>query len=118
MPIPERPPVAFTILELTEGLLASDHMASPRDISPGTTNYKLLRACIATIASYISFCQGECRACARREDLLINDTHITLRLRREKGKQALKEGHKNMRQIRKADMLRMATTMNTFFKYM
>ena len=50
-----------------------------------------------------------------REDLIINATHITLQLRKEKRKNALKEGHKNTRQILIKDMPRAATTMQAFF---
>ncbi len=52
-----------------------------------------------------------------REDLIINDTHITLRLRKEKGKNALKEGHKNTRQILIDDMPRATSTMQAFFSH-
>ncbi len=72
----------------------------------GATDRKLMRACVATIASYIFFCRGECGACAKRKDLIIDGTHINLRLRKEKGKNALKEGHKNTRQILIEDMPR------------
>jgi hypothetical protein len=111
-PTPERlplpAPVALAILERAEGLLKNRDQWVENDI-------RLLRACIATIASYIFFCRGECGACAMREDLIINATHITLRLRKEKGKNALKEGHKNTRQILIKDMPRAATAMQAFF---
>ncbi len=42
--------------------------------------------------------------------------HITLRLRKEKGKYALKEGQKNTRRILKVDMPRVASTLQAFFK--
>jgi hypothetical protein len=93
-PTPERlpllAPVALAILERAEALLKNRDQWVATDI-------RLLRACIATIASYIFFCRGNCGACAMREDLVINTTHITLRLRKEKGRNALKEGHKNTR---------------------
>jgi len=44
----------------------------------------LLRVCIATIASHVFFCRGECGACARREDLVVNNTHMTLRLNKKR----------------------------------
>ncbi len=55
-----------------------------------------------------------------REDLIINATHITLRLRKEKEnalKNALKEGNKNTRQILIDDMPRATTTMQAFFSH-
>ena len=50
-----------------------------------------------------------------KSDLIVNDTRITLRLRKEKGKNALKEGHKNTRQIMVDDMPRVAAALRTFF---
>jgi hypothetical protein len=112
-PTPERlplpAPVALAILERAEALLRKTrHTRSVTDI-------RLLRACLATIASYIFFCRGECGACAMKSDLIVNDSHITLRLRKEKGKNALKEGHKNTRQILVDDMPRVAAALLTFF---
>ena len=80
------------------------------------TDNMLLRACIATIASYIFFCRGECGACARREDPVVNITPITLRLSKEKGHQHLREGLKHTRQTLAKDMPRVARGMNAFFK--
>ena len=77
----------------------------------------LPRACITTIASYIFVCRGKYGACAMREDLVINTTHITLRLRKEKGKNPLKEGHKNTKQILIDDMPRATTIMQVFFSH-
>jgi hypothetical protein len=76
----------------------------------------LLRACIATITSYVFFCRGECGACARREDLVVNTTHITLRLSKEKGHQHLREGCKHTRHILAEDMPRVARAIKAFFK--
>ncbi len=76
-----------------------------------------MRACIATIASYIFFCRVECGACALREDIAINNPYIALRLRKEKGKNALKKGDKNTRQILTDDMPRAAATMQAFFSH-
>jgi hypothetical protein len=62
-PTPERlplpAPVALAILERAEALLKKRDQWVANDI-------RLLRACIATIASYIFFCRGECGACAMR----------------------------------------------------
>jgi hypothetical protein len=112
-PTPERlplpAPVALAILQRAEALLLKNHDTRT------STDIRLLRACLATIASYIFFCRGECGACAMKSDLIVNDTHITLRLRKEKGKNALKEGHKNTRQILVDDMPRVAAALRTFF---
>ena len=108
LPLPT--PVALAILERAEALLKNRGQWAANDI-------RLPRACVATIASYIFFCRGECGACAMKEDLVINNTHITLRLRKEKGKNALKEGHKNTRQILIDDMPRATTAMQAFFSH-
>jgi hypothetical protein len=76
----------------------------------------LLRACIATIASYVFFCRGECGVCARREDLMVGATHITLRLSKEKGHQHLREGLKHTRQILAGGMPRVVRDMKAFFR--
>jgi len=113
-PTPERlplpAPVALAILERAEALLKNRDQLSANDI-------RLLRIFIDIIASYIFFCRGGCGACAMREDLVINATHITLRLRKEKGKNAMKEGNKNTRQILKCDMPRAAAAMQAFFAH-
>jgi hypothetical protein len=48
--------------------------------------------------------------------LVVNDTHITLRLRKEKGRQSLREGQNNTRQILKEDMPRVAKALQAFFR--
>jgi len=60
------------------------------------TGITLVRACIASITSYVFFCREECSACERREDLVLDATHITLRQRKEKGKHTFREGIKNI----------------------
>jgi len=112
LPIPA--PVVLAILELAERLLKRVHWDSPGH----NNDTALLRACIASIASYIFFCRGECGACARREDLVVDATHITLRLRKEKGKKSLREGRRTTRQILKEDMPRVANVLQAFFKGM
>jgi hypothetical protein len=74
-------PVALAILEKAEALIKVVHSDYP--IANGNT---LLRACIASIASYVFVHRGERGAYARREDLVANATHVTLRLNKEKGK--------------------------------
>ena len=116
-PTPERlplpAPVALANLAKAEALLKVVHWDCPTE-----DNNTLLRACIASIASYVFFCRGECGACARTEDLVVNDTHITLRLNKEKGQQHLREGRKNTRQILVDDIPRAARAMSDFFKGM
>ena len=77
LPLPA--PVALAILELAERLL---RVVTWTTADP---NLLLLRAAAASIASYLFFNRGECSACALVDDLVINDTHITLLLRHEKG---------------------------------
>jgi len=77
LPLPA--PVALAILEKAEEFLKGVQWAAHDQ-----TDNMLLRACIATIASYVFFNREECGACARREDLVVNNTHITLRLNKER----------------------------------
>ncbi len=112
-PTPERlplpAPVALAVLERAEEIIRI------KNAQRGATNRKRLRACIATIAPYIFFCRGECGACAKRKDLIIDGTQITLRLRKVKGKNALKEDHKNTRKVLIEGMPRVAAAMHAFF---
>ena len=55
----------------------------------------VLRATAASVASYLFFNRGECSAGALVEDLVIDDIHITLLLRHEKGQKTLNEGQRN-----------------------
>ncbi len=83
MPLPA--PVALAILEKAETLLKVVQWGCPT-----TNNTTLLRGCVASIASYIFFCRGECGACSRSEDLVGNATHATVRLNKEKDQQHLR----------------------------
>ena len=47
---------------------------------------------------------------------MVDSTHITLRLGKEKGQQARHEGRKNTRQILREDMPRVANALASFFK--
>ena len=94
-PLPERlplpAPVALAILELGEQLLIKTTWKPKDPILP------VLRATVATIASYVFFNRGECIACAVTEDLVVSNTaHITLLLRQEKGRKGLNAGYKNV----------------------
>jgi hypothetical protein len=46
----------------------------------------VLRASVASIASYTLFNRGECSSGALSEDVVVDDAHITLLLRDENGK--------------------------------
>ena len=107
LPLPA--PVALAILELAERLLRCVRW-TPRD-----PNLLLLRAAAASIASYVFFNRGECSACALVDDLVINDTHITLLLRHEKGQQTLNEGERNARQVPSSEAPRIAAMLAAFF---
>ncbi len=76
---------------------------------------RLLRATAASIASYLFFNRGECSACVLVDDLVINNTHITLLLRHEKGQQTLNEGERNARQVLSSEAPRNAAMLGTFF---
>ena len=82
-PTPERvplpAPVMLAILEQAEDILKGCHWAAPHPNS-----IELLRASVASIASYVFFCRGECGASAKNGDLVVDATHITLRLSKEK----------------------------------
>jgi hypothetical protein len=91
VPIPA--PVALAIRILAEKLLVTvqwDH---------SDQSLPLLRACIASIASYMLFNRGECNSIALSNDLIVDDAHITLRLRNEKGHNARNKGKRTVRQI-------------------
>ena len=113
-PTPERlplpAPVALAILKKAEHLLRGVQWGSLM-----TTDIMLLRACLASIASYIFFCRGECNASTKRGDLVVDSTHITLRLGKEKGQHARQDGRKNTRQILREDMPRVADALASFF---
>ena len=114
-PTPERlplpAPVALAILKKAEQLLRRVQWGAHL-----TNDIMLLRACLASIASYIFFCRGECNASTRTGDLVVDTTHITLRLGKEKGQHARHEGRKNTRQILRGDMPRVANALAAFFK--
>jgi hypothetical protein len=103
----------LAILAKAEALLKVVHWECPR-----TDNNTLMRACIASITSYVFLCRGECGACARSEVLVVNGTHVTLRLNKEKGQQRLREGRKNTRQILVDDMPRVTKAIKDFFEGM
>ena len=101
-------PVLLNTLELSELLLPIVHW-DVRD-----PNLLLLRAIVASMVSYIFFNRGECRACALASDLVVDKTHITLLLRKEKGLKNLQEGHMRTTQV-PCDMApRIAAMLATF----
>jgi len=111
-PLPERVPlpaqVACAILELGEQLL--------REIRSGTDpRVPLLRAAVATIASYMFFNRGACGAGALRGDLTVSDAHISLLLRNEKGHKKLGPGQYHSRQIACRAVPRIAAVLRAFF---
>jgi len=112
-PTPERlplpAPVAMSILEGAEHLLPLVQW-DPRD-----PRLQLLRASVASIASYIFFNRGECSALCLGEDLVVTSEHITLRLRGEKGKKDLRAGLRNTRQIACSDLPRVAHMLRAYF---
>jgi hypothetical protein len=113
-PLPERlplpAPVALAILELGEKLLPET------DWDPEDPTLPVLRAAVATIASYVFFNRGECSACALAGDLVVGSTHITLLLRQEKGRKGLNAGYRNVRQIATYEAPRIAALLRAFFK--
>jgi hypothetical protein len=56
--------------------------------------------------------------CARSDDLVVNATHVTLRLNKENGQQHLREDKKNTRQILVDDMPRVSRSRRDFFRGM
>ncbi len=107
LPLPA--PVALAILELAERLLLGVKWEAE------DPSFLLLRATAASIASYLFFNRGECNACALVNDLVINDTHIPLLLRHEKGQQILNEGKRNARQLPSSEAPRIAAMLAAFF---
>jgi len=111
-PVPQRlplpAPVALAVLELAEKLLP---MVQWDSCYP---NLLLLRAAVASVTSFLFFNRGECSACALASDLVVNDTHITLLLRHEKGKKDLQEGQMRSRQVPCQGVPRIATVLAAF----
>jgi hypothetical protein len=112
-PTPERvpipAPIALAILLLSEKLLVTVHWDHSDQRLP------LLRACIASVASYMFFNRGECSATALSNDLIGDDAHITLRLRNEKGHKARNKGQRSVRQIAVLDAPRPAAALAAYF---
>jgi hypothetical protein len=98
----------LNILELAEILLPSVHW-DVRD-----PKLLLLRAAVASIASYLFFNRGECSACALSSDLIVDDKHITLLLRKEKGRKNVHEGNMRVRQVPCDRVPRIAAMLATF----
>ena len=113
-PLPERlllsAPVALVILELGEGLLHTITW------TPQDPNMPLLRAAVATATAYVFFNRGECSACAKVQDVVINKIHITLLLRHEKGHKGLNTGYINIRQIPTLKAPRIPALLRAFFR--
>ena len=77
---------------------------------------RVLRAEVATVASYVFFNRGECNVCALSKDLVVSSTRITLLLRHEKGRKCVNAGYKNVRQIASNEPPRIATQRRAFFE--
>ncbi len=101
--------MALAILDLAERLLPTVHWDC-RD-----PKLMLMRASVATITAYLFFSRGECSARALVSDIIVNDTHITLLLRKEKGKKNLSEGHTNSRQVPCGEVPLVAAMLAAFF---
>ncbi len=106
MPLPA--PVMLSILELSEHLFPIVHW-DVRD-----PKLLLVRAVVASMVSYIFFNRGECRACALSSDLVVDKTHTTLLLRKEKGMKNLQEGYIRTRQVPCDKAPRIATLLAAF----
>ena len=107
LPLPA--PVALSILELAEGLVQVVHW------DPSDQRLLLLRACVATLACYAFFSRGECAGLCQRQDLILNNEYITLRLRAEKGKKGRREGRRSTRQIACPSLPRLASLLRLYF---
>ena len=81
------------ILLLAEKLLVTVHWDHSDQRLPLTS------VCIASVASYMFFNRGECSSTALSNDLIVDNAHITVRLRNEKGHKARNKGHRSVRQI-------------------
>ncbi len=85
-------------------------------MDPQDPDLPLLRAAVATVTAYVFFNRGECSACANAQDVVVNETHIILLLRHEKGHKGLNAGYKNIRQIATHEVPRIAALLRAFFK--
>jgi hypothetical protein len=61
------------------------------------------------------FNRGECSSTALSNDLIVDDAHITLRLRNEKGHKARNKGQRSNRQIAVLDAPRLAAALAAYF---
>jgi hypothetical protein len=102
--------VALAILELGDKLLIETAWTLAAPIMP------VLRAAIATIASYVFFNRGECSACALLRYLVVSNTRITLLPQREKGRKGVNAGYMKVRQIASNESPRIAALLKAFFK--
>ena len=107
MPIPAL--VALAILLLEEKLLVTVHWDHSDQRLP------LLRARIASVASYMFFNRGECNSTALSSDLIVDDSHITPRLRNENGHKARNKGQRSVRQIVVLDAPRPGAAFAAYF---
>ena len=101
--------MALSILDGAEHLLPLVQW-DPRD-----PRLQLLRASVASIASYIFLNLGECSALCLVEDLVVTTDNITLRLRGEKRKKDLRAGLRNTRRIACSDLPRVAHMLRAYF---
>ncbi len=106
LPLPA--PVMLSILELAEGLFpfVQWDIRDPK--------LMLLRAAVASITSYLFFNREECNACALSSDLMVDDKHITLLLRKQKGRKNVHEGNMRVRQVPCDRVPRMAAMLAAF----
>ena len=74
-----------------------------------------MRAYIASVSSYMFFNRGECNSTALSNDMIVDDAHITLRLRNEKGHKARNKKQQTVRQIAVLDAPRFASALAAYF---
>ena len=74
-----------------------------------------MRAYIASIVSYAFFNQGECNSAALAKGMVVDDSHITLRLPNEKTQKARNKGHRSVRRIAVRDVPGIIAALTGYF---
>ena len=108
LPLPA--PVALAILEYAEDLLPTLRWTSPSH--PGLA---VFRAMVAVLVNYTFFCRGEYGVSMLTRDLSVDDSTITLFLRKVKGRSSSAAHHLPLLRIPVSALPRLAHLLSQYF---